>query len=165
MAHTLKRLCLGLIVVTCSSHAADPPPETSAVREQLQAFLDGKLPPDQLTITYTDLHGLYGGLSLTIRGTGEVQQKAVRQQVPEPQKLTPTQVTALVQLLIEQQAWRQETPQAVLLPDESRATLKIAAGKSHSAIWERIRELKSNRRLMVIREQMQKSAWPQPADP
>ena len=37
----------------------------AAVARNLEAFLEGRLPAEALQITYSDLHGLWGGLRLT----------------------------------------------------------------------------------------------------
>ena len=132
------------------------------MRNQLRAFLDGNLPPEKLEITYSDLHGLYGGLKLTLHGTGKVEQKAVRRDAPEPRPLSTQQVRDVVELIVQQEAWTQKVPEAVAVPDESRATLKITAGDSTSTIWERVREMKVNDRLIRISDKMQKLAWPKP---
>ncbi len=157
-------LSLVLMIIACPLTTAVADEASQHVRDQLQAFLDGKLPADKLEITYSDLHGLYGGLKLTIRGTGEVVQEAVRQKAPDPRPLSRQQVRDLVQLLIQEQAWKQQTPAATALPDESRATLKIIAGDKTSSIWERMREMKSQDRMIRVRRLMQKSAWPDQPD-
>jgi len=142
-----------------STVAAEPSGDGDQMRSQLQAFLDGILPPEKLEITYSDLHGLYGGLRMCVHGSGKVDQEVVRREAPEPQRLSPDAVRELVKLLIEQEAWKQKVPDAVLIPDESRATLKIVAGDASSMIWERARELKSNDRLIRLSMLMQKLAW------
>ncbi len=159
MPSTILSLLLAILTCPLSTAAADE--ASQRVHEQLQAYLDGKLPADKLEITYSDLHGLYGGLKMSIRGTGEVVQEAIRQKAPEPRTLSREQVRELVQLLIEEQAWKQKTPAAVALPDESRATLKINAGDAASSIWERSREMKANDRMVRVRGLMQKFAWPE----
>jgi hypothetical protein len=148
--------------MTIAAHlgfAAGAAADSPSVRSNLLAFLDGRLPPEELEVTYSDLHGLYGGFKMTLRGTGEVTQKAVRQAVPRPNRLNREQVRAIVKLLLRTEAWLQKTPEATALPDESRATLKITVGGAQSSIWERVREMESNDRLVVIRKRLQKLAW------
>lgn len=161
MMRTLTLLLIWEVAVAACIAASDAEKKDSKlVREQLQAFLDGKIPAKKLEITYSDLHGLYGGLKLTIRGSGEVEQKAVRQKAPDPRQLSDEEVRELVKFLIQEKAWEQVTPDAVALPDESRATLKITAGDAESSVWERTREMKSNKRLVRVLERIKKLAWP-----
>lgn len=158
-------LTLAFALAVCAgAPPSAAPEEASAVKVALLEFLEGKRPAEELEITYSDLHGLYGGLKLTIRGTGDVEQKAVRRTAPEMHRLTAEQVRQLVELLVEKEAWKQETPEAVAVPDESRATLSITVGTAKSSIWERFNDLKSNKRMIEIRDRMQKFAWRETAD-
>lgn len=139
--------------------AAAQKSEASKVPEQLRAFLDGKLPPEKLEITYFDARGLKGELKIVVHGTGKVEQHVVRREARPTRPLTAESVRKLVKLLIDQEAWTQKTPQAASLPDEARVTLKIVAGDAESTIWERVREMEKNERLTRISALLQKVAW------
>lgn len=141
--------------VTGSAPAEDP---TAA---SLERFLDGKLPAAELVVTYSDLHQLHGGLELSIRGDGKVEQQALRQEVGEPRDLSGAEVEELVRLLLELEAWRQLEPERMPVPDESRATLRIVAGDAESEIWEWYNDLEAGDRLIRICEAMKRLAWRQ----
>ncbi|MDZ4821265.1 MAG: hypothetical protein SGJ20_20075 [Planctomycetota bacterium] len=127
--------------------------------EQLQAFLDGKLPPEKLTITYREVRGLRGELKIIVHGNGKVEQQLVRRKAPEPQNLNADAVRELVKLIVEQEAWKQKTPPAPSIPDEGRVSLQIVAGKTESTIWERVREMGANDRLQRISTLIEKHVW------
>ncbi|MEW6357116.1 MAG: hypothetical protein AB1696_12375 [Planctomycetota bacterium] len=155
------RFCVGACFLAllgrgfASALDKDAPP----VRTGLAAFLKGELPGDKVIITYTDLHGLHGGLRLTIHGTGKVEQEAVRIEAGEPHDVTREDFEALVRLLIEREAWQQKVPERSPVPDESRASLTIVVGEEKSTIWEWYNDMKANDRLIRIREKMTAIAW------
>lgn len=130
-----------------------------AIRENLEAFLFGKLEPEKLKIVYSDLHGLHGGLDLTIKGDGKVQQVARQTTVHPPKDVDPADLKRLVQLLIEFEAWNQKVPPRPPVPDESTARLSITAGDQASSIWEWFNDLGKNKRLVKIKDAMCKAAW------
>src|SRR5215467_6326803 len=53
----------------------------------------------ELKVTYDDVHGLYGGLTLTVNGNGQVEQKAARIQVGEPRVVSRPDLVRLLALL------------------------------------------------------------------
>jgi hypothetical protein len=116
-----------------------------------------KVPPD-LTITYDDMHGLWGGTTTIIRGSGigELRERArgdakpqiVETAVPEDKLLE------LVQLLIELRAWEQDTPERQAVPDESKASLTITVGERTSNMWEWFNDMSKNDRLIKIKSKM-----------
>jgi len=155
-------LCVGT-VLACSPAALADEADASGVCKGLKAYLAGALPGSKITVTYTDLHGLHGGLRLTIDGTGKVEQQAVRTKAGVPRRVSNAQFRALVQLLLETAAWEQRVPDRTPVPDESRASLTIVAGDARSTIWEWYNDLKPNNRLIRIREKMKSIAWsPEP---
>ncbi len=137
--------------------------ETTAVGEGIEALLAGKLPLTELEVTYDDLHGLHGGLRLTVKGNGEVEQQAVRTEVGTPRRVDEAGVRALAELLLELEAWRQEEEERQLLPDESRARLTIRVGPTKSEIWEWFNDLEKNDRIIRVRKKLKELAWgPEP---
>lgn len=147
---------LATAFTACASQGAQPTDPTATA---LESFLDGTLPAAELAITYSDLHQLHGGLELTIRGDGKVEQQALREEVGEPRDLSGTEVAELARLLLELEAWRQLEPERMPVPDESRASLRISAGDAESEIWEWFNDLADNQRLIRIRDKMQQLAW------
>jgi len=129
------------------------------IKDSLNELSVGKGELGQLKVTYDDLHGLHGGLRLEIRGNGMVIQKAVRKKVdPAKKKIGKTDLMALINILIEQQAWVQRTPERDPVPDESRAKLTIVYAGHSSVIWEWYNDLKAKQRIIVIRELMKRIA-------
>jgi hypothetical protein len=145
-----------LLAFACASIAQ---PENSTIEQRLKSLLAGSTSFDALTVTYTDLHGLWGGLSMTIHGSGKVDQKAVRVKAPPPRKLTKADLRNLVNLLLELKAWEQRVPERQAVPDEGRAYFRIKVGSASSEIWEWYSDMKANDRLIQIRERMQQLAW------
>ena len=135
------------------------PSNSSFIKENLQAFLDGKIPANELEITYTDLHGLWGGLQITIHGSGKVEQKAVRTQASSSHDITQEEMNQLVKLLIELEAWIQKVPERPPIPDESRAYLRIRIGEANSEIWEWYNDMKENNHLIRILDKIKEITW------
>jgi hypothetical protein len=124
------------------------------IREALLEITAGKLNPTPLSITYDDMHGLWGGLTLTIRGDGNVEQKSVKEDVGTPAAVSRDSVLKLVRLLLKEKAWEQREPPRAPKPDESEARLVIQYGKQRSEIWEWYNDLDKNQRLGKIRDLM-----------
>ena len=133
--------------------------EAASVKEELANFVEGRLPPEQLTITYSDLHGLWGGLEMVVEGTGKVTQQAVQVKAHPARALDRGEVLQLVRLLIRMEMWKQKVPDRTPLADEARAYLKIQAGKSSAEIWEWYNDLEKNNRLIQVSKLMKKLAW------
>jgi hypothetical protein len=140
----------------------DPLP-AAAVGRRLEAFLEGRLPPEALEITYVDLHPLWGGLRVTVHGTGRVEREAVRAgEEPPPRDLAPQEVREIVRLLVALRAWEQRVPDRPPRPDESRARLHIRAGAARSSIWEWYNDLAATDRIVHVREKIKELASPAP---
>ncbi len=131
------------------------------IRKALKEIAVGRGNPTPLIVTYDDLHGLWGGLRLTIYGTGRVEQKAVRESVGKPKKVSRQDLIRLAGLLVKHAAWEQRVPERPAVPDESRASLTIQYGESSVTIWEWHNDLEENRRISEIRDFMKKIAWTQ----
>jgi hypothetical protein len=124
------------------------------IREALVEIAGGKLNPTPLSVTSDDMHGLWGGLTLTIRGNGNVEQKAVKEKAGTPTVVSPDSILKLVRLLLKQKAWEQRELQRAPKPDESTARLVIQYGKQRSEIWEWYNDLDKNQRLGKVRDLM-----------
>lgn len=139
-------------------HAPPAPSSTDraplTIREALSEITARKLNPAPLSITYDDMHGLWGGLTLTIRGDGNVEQKAVKEEVGTPGLVSRDSILKLVRLLLKEKAWEQREPQRAPKPDESEARLVIQYGKQRSEIWEWYNDLDKNQRVGKIRDLM-----------
>jgi hypothetical protein len=102
---------------------------------------------------------------LTIHGSGQVEQKAVRHFTGQPATVAREDVLDLVRLLLHHEAWTQLAADRTLIPDESRAQLTILYGGTQTAIWERHHDLSGNQRIVEIRDRMQQIAWRAPTAP
>ena len=113
-----------------------------------------------LTVTYDDMHGLHGGLTLTIYGDGRIEQRAVREKVGQTKSVVASaDLYRLVALLQEVEAWDQRVPERMAVPDESRTQLRIALNGHSSAIWEWYNDMSKNQRIIRVRELMKQIAW------
>lgn len=130
----------------------------SPVEEGLRRYLEGKLDPNALRITYSDIHALHGGQELSVRGTGSVEARFVRQKPEAPKEQPRAQVGELVKLLLQIEAWRQLTPDRQPRPDESRARLIIEVGAGSSEIWEWYNDLAANKRLIRVRDHIRRAS-------
>ncbi|MGO9262669.1 MAG: hypothetical protein ACLQU1_41275 [Bryobacteraceae bacterium] len=145
------------VLLPAALAAADPP--VKSVLERIEA---GRLDLTPLAVSYDDLHPLWGGLVLTIHGSGKVEQKAVRQTPGQPRLVTREDLLKLVRLLLSEQVWNQRVPERTPVPDESRVRLTIRYGSDQSVIWEWYDDLKANQRMVQIRDLMQRIAWVTP---
>jgi hypothetical protein len=134
--------------------------DATAIKVVLKDLVEKKGKLEKLSVTYSDLHGLHGGLNLQINGDGAVSQKAVREKVRPPKKVVDrADVIALIKLLVKHEAWDQRVPERTAVPDESSAQITIMYGKKSTVIWEWYNDMKANKRLIEIRELMKKIAW------
>lgn len=162
-------LVVGLvIVVACGMGyvllsrlpAASLAPDPERVRDGLHRLTKDPQSLPSLCVVYHDLHGFHGGLSLSIWGNGKISQQAVRTPVGIPkEQVSHEDLLGLVALLCEVEAWEQRVPDAMPIPDESRALLRISVGDSHSVIWERYNDMAAAQRMIRVRERMKAIAW------
>ena len=124
------------------------------MEQQLKDFAEGRTSHD-LTITYSDMHGLWGGVTVTLSSSGAYQRlertrgASVADVVRGTVAAARTQ--AIARLLLELKAWEQHTPERTPVPDESRATLTLQSGGAETSIWERYNDLEANDRLVRVR--------------
>jgi hypothetical protein len=146
------------LLLLAAQGAADAKRE--AVMKGLQDLGAGKGDLQTLTVTWDDLHGLHGGLKLTIKGDGTVAQEVVREKAGVPKdKVDATDLKALVDLLVRHEAWVQKVPERAPVPDESRARLVLTVGGASVTVWEWTNDLARNKRLVEVRDLMKKIAW------
>ena len=154
-----------LVTATAASGQGVSNTDRLTVRRGLEEIAAGRGDPVPLVVTYDDLHGLWGGLRLTINGTGQVEQTAVREKAGEPQGVTRQDLVRLAALLVGHRAWEQRTPERAPVPDESRAYLRLRYCQASVEIWEWHNDLKKNRRIAEIGEFMRKIAWKKSVKP
>ena len=122
----------------------------AALRDLAEGRGDGRL-----RVVYSDLHGLWGGVTITLTGDGEYEHTS-RQPGGPPvtvrRRVEPGSVRSIVRLLRETRAWEQRIPERAPLPDESRATLAIACGGAESSTWERYNDLQPGQGIGPVRD-------------
>lgn len=157
----MKPLGLLMLLLTACAHprpAGQPPVPQGPVERTLGAVAGGAEIPADLSVTYSDMHGMWGGSTIVVSATGAYEWKHLdpREGVPERIQgtITEEQLRALVGLLVELRAWRQETPDRPPVPDESSAGLTIRAGGGEARIWEWYNDMPANNRLSRIRDRM-----------
>jgi len=121
---------------------------------QLKDFSEGRA-SQNLSIIYSDMHGLWGGITITLStdGTFELLERARGQIVPDMVRrtVTPAHVQEVIALLLERRLWEQQTLQRTPIPDEVRATLTLRTGNVESSIWELYNKLEKNDRIVRVR--------------
>lgn len=132
--------------------------EQGGVEQALRAIANGSRSALDLRVTYDDMHGLWGGTTITVIGEGTCRRiqrlrGATTSQV-ECGTINAGQVQALVRLIVDLQAWEQQIAARPPVPDESRAILSIEIGDASVRIWEWYNDLAQNGRLIRIRDQM-----------
>jgi hypothetical protein len=124
------------------------------MEEQLEHIAEGHAARD-LTIVYSDVHGLWGGISVTLSTSGVYERLEYVRGASVPDVVRGTVAPARVQdvacLLLEIKAWEQRMPERAPVPDESRATLALRAGDIETSIWEWYNDLAKNTRLARVR--------------
>lgn len=137
------------MLIVAGAAAAKPPSLTACLKSS--AKTGAPLP----AVTYSDMHGLWGGTTLTLDADGRY---ARAQQNPgQPSQRVEARVDAtrhrgLVELLIALQAWQQRVPERMAVPDESTATLRIRCGTAEATIWEWYNDLGKHRRISQVRD-------------
>ena len=111
--------------------------------------------PADLSIAYTDMHPLWGGCTLTVRGDGHLERqisaRGATAHTSSEKSISERELLELVRLLVELTAWEQHTADRQPIPDESRATLTISLKGGVSRVWEWYNEMPANDRLIRIK--------------
>jgi len=125
---------------------------------ELKAISASGRVPTNLSVTYDDVHGLWGGAFIMVRGSGGAERRERARGSVEPKvfevAVSQQQLLELVNLLVELEAWKQQTQDCQPVPDESRATLTVSIGVQESRVWERCHEMAGNNRLSRIKTKM-----------
>lgn len=116
------------------------PTAAAHIESALRAVADGNAASADFTIVYNDMHGLYGGETITVNGDGTLQ--GVWQLRPGDVRseyagtVSPTSLRELAALLLDLHAWRQDVPEGVFVPDTVFAYCRIYVGTETTDIWE-----------------------------
>ena len=156
MPRLLAFACLLLVAGRPPSPVQDP--GAARMRACLDELAAGRGDWGKFSLTYDDVHGLHGGLTLTIHGDGRVEQQAVRIQTREPRDVNKRDLEELLGLLRELKAWEQRTPERQAVPDESIASLTTRCGGDAVRIWEWYNEMAANARIGRVHDLMSRLA-------
>ena len=151
------QLTIALIAIAIAGTTVTYAAETAMARE-LKAILASRKIPRDLEITYSDMHGLWGGQTIVISGQGTGERTEKTRGSSEP-RITKTAIRSedllgFIKLMIDLQAWDQRTPERTPVPDESRAALTITVSQQSSTVWEWFNDMSRNKRLTVLRQKM-----------
>ncbi|WP_157369455.1 hypothetical protein [Zavarzinella formosa] len=149
---------LGLILLTGCSSSVVQPPETDKIHHALDELAAGRGEWDKFSITYDDMHGFHGGLTLTIHGDGQIERQIVinhaEVQTGKTLLVPKEDLEKLLALLRELRVWEQRTAERTSLPDESRTELTIHYGDNKTTIWEWYNEMSANARIEKVHDLM-----------
>jgi len=126
----------------------------SDMQHHLTAFAEGRA-TQNLTIVYSDMHGLWGGVTITLSTSGayELLARARGQVVPDMVRKTvgPTHIHEVIRLLLETRSWEQSLLERTPIPDEVLATLRLRTSDIETHTWELFNNLEKNGRLVRVR--------------
>lgn len=149
-----------LAAAGCARQASPrPAPAATPVAAALTEVAAGGQIPADLVVTYDDMHGLWGGTTITLSGNGDYRRDEMNPSSGQPPRsfrgrVPAADVRALTALLVEAEVWRQVTPPRAAVPDESRAYLQVRAAGGVVTIWEWYNEMPGNGRLSRVRDRM-----------
>jgi hypothetical protein len=130
--------------------------QQNSVESTLRAIAAGN--GTDLSVVYDDMHGLWGGQTIAVSGSGAYERKERARGDSAPTVTSGTvgqqQIRQLAGLLVDLAAWEQRVPERAPVPDESRATLRIRVGTTEVTIWEWFNDLPKNARIAQIRDLM-----------
>lgn len=133
--------------------------QSPTLESLLRAAVDSKQVPEEFFVSYSDMHGLHGGVIVSVRANGEVHRTDHPSRPPEPKGRTDSAaLMQLIELLVELEAWKQITPERAPIPDESQAHVHIQIGHLQGGHWEWFNEMASNKRLARIRKRLERIA-------
>jgi hypothetical protein len=134
--------------------------EAQPLEEKLRvARTDSAVP---FTVIYDDIHTVHGGTSISVSRDGAIERVDVapgrRNRRVTKGRATPEQLAALLDLLIEVEAWEQKIPAREMRHDESKARLAVSAGGQPGGFWEFYNDLESNGRLTRVKARLEELA-------
>jgi hypothetical protein len=128
------------------------------MEKELKGIVAANSVPAVLIVTYDDMHGLWGGTTIIVRGDGSLERRTRPLGAPEAEvtrkQVGGSELLDFVRLLVELEAWEQRTADEQPVADESRAHLTISAGINRSTVWERVGEMRANDRLLRIKSRL-----------
>lgn len=126
------------------------------MENELKTIVATNVIPAELTITYDDMHGLWGGTTITVRGDRTLQTRSRELGAPDitisQKHIDERELIHLIELLIELRSWEQFTAEQQPVADESRAWLTLTVNNTSTRVWERVNEMAANNRLIRIKQ-------------
>lgn len=120
----------------------------------LVGALARQVAPADLEIHYRAVHPLHGGTEVEIHGDGmairTTHRRGGHQAAIKQTTLEEAQVLALIELLVQVEAWEQRLPERAAVPDEGRASLEIRLGERRAGFWEWYNEMGEHDRLLRV---------------
>jgi hypothetical protein len=130
-------------------------PAHSDQMEQILKDFAQERATQNLGIVYSDMHSLWGGVTITLLTSGVYECLMRPREILVPslvrKTVTAAQIQEVVQLLLELQVWEQQKLERVPMADEARATLILRTGDVETSIWELYKNLERNRRIIQVR--------------
>jgi hypothetical protein len=124
------------------------------IEQHLNDFVAGRA-AHSLSIVYSDMHWLWGGVTITLSSSGAYERlEHLRDSiVPDLVRKTvsPAHVQQVIHVLLEIRAWEQQALQRTPMQDEALATLTLRADSAETSIWELYKKLERNGRLLQVR--------------
>lgn len=115
-------------------------------------------------VVYSDAHGLWGGVTVSLGADGAYRHDRVDPDAPSQRTdavVDTARHRAVAALLVELKAWKQRVPERIAVPDESRAGLTIRCGGAEARIWEWYNDLGKHQRIARVRDALQALEMPQ----
>jgi hypothetical protein len=123
------------------------------VEQALRAAASGAALPPDFAVTYSDVHGMHGGMRVSLSADGTYSWQTYSQQAGLSQaegRVPEAAVRDVIALLVQLRAWEQVTPPRQPVPDESRAGLLIRAAGEEATVWEWFNDRHANNRLIQV---------------
>jgi hypothetical protein len=134
-----------------------------AISSGLDAAHEGRRTPRDLVVVYDEYEERWGGERIEVRGDGTV---SVRRWQPweardegttSSARVPPESLARMIALLVEIEAWDQETEREARL-DDARARISIELDGERSEIWEWSADLESTQRMVRVKQLLERLA-------
>lgn len=121
--------------------------------------------PSNLVVTYDDHDAERGGIRLVLRAdrTLSASRWSPGQSEDAPTewsgRVPPETLAALVDLLVQIEAWEQRTPDEEGRLDDAKARLTVRVGRERASIWEWVTDMEATGRLVRIKQHLEALAF------
>ena len=135
------------------------------VQSKLESSASAGRVPADLVVVYDDYHPRWGGHRIVVKGDRslEVERWRPNQAASAPDRwsgtVPPTAMDALLQLLVEIEAWEQQVEEDSTRIDDATAKLEVRVGGERASIWEWANDLEANRRISRVKQHLEALAF------